>query len=303
MNQFTVLESLNKGSFGTVYCAFNNVSKIFVALKVEREDLKQSQIYNEARVYQSFKDTPGFAEQHAFLTQNSQRILVLELLGSNLFELFDECKHQFSLKTVSMIALQLIDRLETFHSRGYIHRDIKPQNIMIGRGDKKNTLFLADFGLTTPFMPARRDGILPPLVTSQVTGNQLFSSTSNHMNFQQGPKDDLESLAYMLVYLLTGSLPWSNIQTTDPKQRANILTNTKMTSSVMDICRECPDVFADFLRAIKSLKSDETPNYAFLKGMFINLMEENELENDLVFDWTPKHVEKKYTLSRRRGTR
>ena len=113
LNQYTVLESLNKGSFGTVYCAYNNVTKTFVALKVEREDLKQSQVYNEARVYQYLKDTPGFAVQHAFLAQQNQRILVLELLGANLLELFKECGHKFSLKTVTMIALQMIDRLET----------------------------------------------------------------------------------------------------------------------------------------------------------------------------------------------
>lgn len=303
LNQYTVLESLNKGSFGTVYCAYNNVTKTFVALKVEREDLKQSQVYNEARVYQYLKDTPGFAVQHAFLAQQNQRILVLELLGANLLELFKECGHKFSLKTVTMIALQMIDRLETFHSRGFIHRDIKPQNILIGRGDKSKILYLADFGLTSPFLPARRDGILPPLVTAQVTGNQLFSSTGNHMNYQQGPKDDLESLAYMLVYLLTGALPWSNIQTTDPNKRANILTNTKMTSSVTEICKDCPDMFGDFLRTIKSLKSDDTPDYNALKQMFIDFMEENEIQNDLMFDWAPIHKEQKYSLKIRRGPR
>ena len=297
---YHVVGCLNQGSFGKVYVAESIAKKEFVALKVEKDDLKPSQILNESKIYALLSGKTGFAKNSCLLNIPGSRVLVLELLGVNLLELFAECGQRFSLKTVLMIAIQMLDRLETLHSIGYVHRDIKPQNVMIGRGPKSSTFYLVDFGLAAKFDRHKKETGLPPLVLTQVTGNQLFASVGNHLNLEQTPKDDLESLGYMIVYLLNGKLPWSGLVEKSKTKVANILTNTKMTSSVYEITGDAPEEFATYLRMIKALKTEEIPDYQKYRDLFMNLYKESGFEEDDVFDWTPIYKEAQYTVSNKK---
>ena len=297
---FNVVGCLNQGSFGKVYVAENISKKEFVALKVEKDDLKPSQILNESKIYSLLSGQVGFAKNCSLMNLPGSRVLVLELLGVNLLELFAECGHHFSLKTVLLITLQMLDRLETLHSVGYVHRDIKPQNVMIGRGPNSSIFYLVDFGLASQFDRTKKESGLPPLVLTQVTGNQLFASVGNHLNIEQTPKDDLESLGYMIVYLLNGKLPWSGLVEKNKTKVANILTNTKMTSSVYEIIGDAPEEFATYLRMIKALKSDEIPEYQKYRDLFMGLFKENGFEEDNFFDWTPIYKEMQFSIPQKK---
>lgn len=116
----------------------------------------------------------------------------------------------------------MIDILEKFHSLGYIHNDMKPQNIMTklptngapsGPANNPNQLFLIDFGLTTSATDYSK---------YKFKGTPYFASNSALLKIGTGPKDDLESLLYILVYFYYGELPW---QRDLPVLKEDIMSN------------------------------------------------------------------------------
>lgn len=121
--------------------------KINVAIKLEPTKAKHPQIYSESKLYQALKSGVGIPELYWSGTQGNYNILIIELLGPSLEVLFNSCNRKFSLKTTAMIADQMISRIQYVHSKNYIHRDIKPDNFLIGYGRKSTTIYIIDFGL------------------------------------------------------------------------------------------------------------------------------------------------------------
>jgi serine/threonine protein kinase len=131
----------------------------------------------------------------------------MELIGYDLEEIQQRVKNKkFTLKTVLMIALQTIDRLEALHSIGYIHRDIKPDNVAIGIKEQSKTIYLLDFGLVV-----KANAPIPVEEKNKVVGTLGFMSLRAHESKKATYWDDIECLIYTLVFLLEGTLPWMQI--------------------------------------------------------------------------------------------
>jgi len=146
------------------------------------------------------------------------RILVMELLGVSLSELFIYHKEKFSLKTVCMLAIKMINAVEFFHSKGLLHRDIKPGNFVTGRGEKGNELYLIDYGLASPYIES--DGRHIPYSTSaRFHGTDKYASINNHRKIEPGRRDDLESIGYLIIYFATGNLPWAKLHSDAKKMK------------------------------------------------------------------------------------
>lgn len=140
-------------------------------------------------------------------------VIVMEMLGANLEKLFNTCNRRFSLKTVTQIALQLLDRIEFIHSKGVLHRDIKPENFVIGKWEEKdisirNTLHIVDFGLSKFYLNQVTGAHNPPLTGKELTGTARYVSLRTHNGEEQSRRDDLEAIGHMLIYFMRGSLPW-----------------------------------------------------------------------------------------------
>ena len=133
--------------------------------------------------------------------------MVIEMLGPSLEDLFNYCGRKFSLKTVLLLADQLISRIQVLHEKGYLHRDLKPENILIGLEESASTLFLIDYGLAKKWKMVNGDHI-PYKEGKSLTGTARYASANTHLGIEQSRRDDLEGAGYVLLYLLMGELPW-----------------------------------------------------------------------------------------------
>lgn len=132
----------------------------------------------------------------------------MDLLAQNLEELFVMCKRSFTLKTVLMLADQLISNLEYIHFKNFVHRDIKPENFLIGSGRKSHVVHTIDFGLSKRYRDVRTYEHVPLKDGKPIIGKCRYASINSHKGMEQSRRDDMEALGYMLIYFLKGTLPW-----------------------------------------------------------------------------------------------
>ena len=162
-----------------------------VAVKFEPAKTKFPQLYYEAKLYKAFED-PGIPKVHWFGTEGDFNIMVMDLLGPSLEDLFEYCRRKFQLKTVLMIGIQMIQRIEYVHRNGYLHRDIKPDNYLIGVGKRQHVVYLIDFGLAKRFKDSKTGRHIPYRDNKQLTGTARYASLNTHLGIEQGRRDDLE---------------------------------------------------------------------------------------------------------------
>ena len=204
----------------------------------------------------------------------------MDYLGSSLDVLFEQQNKKFSLKTTCMLGIQMIDRIEFLHSKKYIHRDIKPANFLMGRGEKSHVLYLCDFGISKKYWT--NSGHVEEKYLGKFAGTKRFASVNSIKGNQQSRKDDLISIAYVLINFLKGSLPWDVGK--DDKQKLSIKTSTK----IQDLCKGLPQEIFEFLWCIDTLKFDEVPKYKLLKEYLQKGIINSKEKIDYKYDWCNK---------------
>lgn len=128
------------------------------------------------------------------------------------------CNKKFDLKTVAMIAIQMLERIQFLHLKGFIHRDVKPDNFVIGSDSKGYKIYLIDFGLAKRYLD--KDGNhIPYKDNKNLTGTARYASLNTHLGIEQGRRDDLECIGNVLLYLLKGDLPWQNMRANNKKEK------------------------------------------------------------------------------------
>jgi len=152
--------------------------------------------------------TPGVPTIHWFGSEGDYNVMVMDLLGPSLEDLFQYCGKKFSLKTTLMVADQIVSRLEAMHNLNFIHRDMKPDNFLVGKGKKQDMVFMIDFGLAKRFRDPKTQKHIPYRDGKSLTGTARYASLNCHVGVEQARRDDLESLGFIMIYFLKGSLPW-----------------------------------------------------------------------------------------------
>ncbi|PNP52109.1 hypothetical protein THARTR1_07318 [Trichoderma harzianum] len=289
-NRWRLENIIGQGGFGSVYIATDLQTKQIVAVKLQTLPATSSpsqmdNLESEASYYTLLHNRPGIATFHENGRQENYEFMVYELLGASLQNLFYRCGKKFSLKTTLMIADQLLQRLETFHSQDIVHRDIKPDNIAMGFGKENGkTVYLLDFGLVGDYTQDKKVVTAPSYA---FCGTYYWAAIAAHLDRSQSPKDDLESLAYMLIYFARGSLPWQGYA--NENEPTNVLqecvTRLKLTLPIDLICEGLPSAFSRHLKYVRSLTYNDKPNYAKMRAMYRRLMKRRGYQYDGVYDW------------------
>jgi len=284
--QYKILKKIGEGAFGKVYKGIHRRTNEVVAIKIENKQSKTvNRLKHESLVYEYFNNSVGFPKVYNFIERDSDFIFIMEFLGPNLEELFKFCNRKFSLKTVLMVAIQVLNRIEKLHVNGFIHRDIKPDNFLIGVSKKKKgRIFLIDLGLAKKYV-TRNNKHISYKDKKHFTGSYRYSSIRNHRGIEQSRRDDLESVGYMLLYFLTQKLPWQGLGGKDRTSKKKRIFTVKKTISLENLCHNVPEEFLLYMRHCRSLKFTDTPDYAYLKNLFINLFKSNKYKLDFMYDW------------------
>jgi len=182
-----------------------------VAVKLEPVQSKRPQLLYEYQLYRVLAGSVGIANVRWYGVERDFNVLVLDQLGPSLEDLFNFCGRKFSTKTVLMLAEQCIVRIENLHEKGFLHRDVKPDNLLMGLGRRANQVYLIDFGLSKKYRDSRTQQHIPYCENKNLTGTARYASLNTHLGIEQGRRDDMESLGYLMMYLLRGSLPWQGL--------------------------------------------------------------------------------------------
>ena len=283
--KFRVGPKVGSGSFGEIYAGTNVHTGEEVAIKLEPIKSKHPQLLYESKIYRVLQNGYGIPGVKWFGSEGDYNVLVIDLLGPSLEDLFNYCGKRLSLKTVLMLADQMIARLEFMHSRSYIHRDVKPDNFLIGTGTRKHVCHVIDFGLAKKYQDPRNGRHIPYIEGKNLTGTARYASINTHLGIEQSRRDDMESLGFVLMYFLRGSLPWQGLKAATKKQKYQRILERKQATHPEQLCRGYPNEFRDFFAHCSSLGFEDRPDYRYLRRIFKNLFERQGFEDDATYDW------------------
>nr|GMD94758.1 casein kinase 1-like protein 3 [Ipomoea batatas] len=284
--KFKLGRKIGSGSFGEIFLAKHIDTFEVVAVKIENNKTKHPQLLYEAKLYNILQGGSGIPHIKWSGVDGEDNALVLDLLGPSLEDLFVYCGRKFSLKTVLMLADQMMTRIEYVHSKGFLHRDIKPDNFLMGLGRKANQVYIIDFGLAKRYRDATTNRHIPYRENKNLTGTARYASCNTHLGIEQSRRDDLESLGYVLLYFLRGSLPWQGLKAATKKQKYDKICEKKLSTPIEVLCKSHPVEFASYFHYCHSLTFDQRPDYGFLKRLFRELFTREGYEFDYIFDWT-----------------
>eukprot|EP01062_Namystynia_karyoxenos_P006707 TRINITY_DN1234_c1_g1_i1.p2 TRINITY_DN1234_c1_g1~~TRINITY_DN1234_c1_g1_i1.p2 ORF type:complete len:416 (+),score=141.24 TRINITY_DN1234_c1_g1_i1:161-1408(+) len=303
--RFELKRKLGSGSFGDVYQGYDRNMQRDVAVKLEHQKARYPQLRNEVKILKLIgamkKRSAGYTRVFWDGVEGEFSVMVMEYLGPSLEVLFDYCKRKFSLKTTLMLGEQMIRRLEALHNVLFLHRDIKPDNFVLGRGSYGHHVYLIDFGLSKRYWNAKTDQHVEYQDGRPLVGTARYTSLATHLGIEPSRRDDLEALGYVLLYFVKGTLPWMGIQATG-RDKIIKIGEKKESMSIDALCRGEHPCWRRYMCYVRTMKYEEQPDYSALRRMLRRAMEEERHECDWVYDWVA-YRRKRLRLQKRRAKR
>lgn len=268
LKRVVMLEEIGSGSFGKVYLAKYR-SGGYVAAKIDN-DKKSSKIPREINIYYKLlkRGCRGYIPKiYDHIDSNGRGIILMQLMGPSLDDMFEKCSNKFSLETTLELADQIITIMEKMHKARYIHRDIKPNNFMIGRGKNKNRVYILDFGLSKSYI-SRQGEHIPVCEGRSLIGTARYASVNMHMGIEPTRRDDMESIGYMLIYFMKGRLPWQGLKRTKEMSHLKRIGEVKICTNIDIMCDGLPPCFKEYVYYCRNLGFDQEPDYDHMRYLF-----------------------------------
>ena len=284
-NKYKLIRKLGQGSFGSIYQAQSKCSNKYYAVKLE--EMRQNQfVLEEESIFISYLNCPRIPKLKTFGYSGSLIILVMELLGDSLDKIFDKLpSRKMSIRCVCNIAYQLLMIFEIIHNCNIIHRDIKPANVAIGFEEKSKFIYLLDFGLSKKYRSSKTKKHFPFVQGNKLIGNARYSSINALDGGTQSRRDDLESLGYLLLYLLLGRLPWQGHISHSKEDKYYKIREIKKNTTPEELCQGLPPQIQEYVEYTRNLEYEADPDYNYLKNLFLTILKHYNWEFDYYYDW------------------
>eukprot|EP00754_Rhynchopus_humris_P001970 Rhum_TRINITY_DN11115_c0_g1::Rhum_TRINITY_DN11115_c0_g1_i1::g.42408::m.42408 len=284
---------VGSGTFADVYEARGIPNRERVCMKIEERT--QKKVQQEFSVLSRLAGCRVTPEVYELVKCPTANIMVFELLGPSLDDLLKKGDaKKLSLNTTALVAASMINCIRYVHEAGFLHRDIKPHNFVIGNRGGRDRLYIIDFGLSksyyqTSYTTPNTIRHVPFATHRPFVGTQRYVSINAHNGNEQGRRDDLESIAYVVIYLAKGTLPWQGKgRKLEKKMRLKLISDEKQNVSIPTLCHDLPAAFAKFLVGSRQLKFEAKPDYDALIAMFWNLY-----DPALKLDWVESGLAQK----------
>jgi serine/threonine protein kinase len=277
-DNYKFLIELGSGSFGSVWRVIDKKTKKEYAVKIEDKNNK-SRLKNEYKIYKKLREFGinfGIPKVKCYFESQKKCYLIMQLLGKSLDQVLNEINMPFDLATVLKLGIQIIKLLEIIHSTGFLHRDIKPNNFLIGTGEDKDCVFIMDFGLSKKYMSGGEH--IKINYDKSLVGTARYASINVHNGIEPSRRDDLESVGYMLIYLLVKKLPWQGLKKKKNSDHIKLIGECKLKTSINELCKGLPECFKEYIKYCRELKYEEKPDYNYLKNLFYKTVTEENLE-------------------------
>ena len=283
-SKYKAIKKLGEGSFGKVYKAEYNGDNY--AIKMENKSKEQGLLELEATIM-SYLKGPNIPFIKSYGYSGDFNVLVMQLLDKSLEDLINKY-NTFSIKTVAILGYQMVNIMQYIHDRHIIHRDIKPDNFVMGAQEDNAKLYILDFGLAKKYRSSRTLVQYPYVKKKKLTGTARYASIHALEAYEQSRRDDLESVGYVLMYFLRGNLPWQGLKVRSKEDRYKKILEKKKETSSQDLCKEFPHEFFEYVDYSKNLEYEENPDYDFLRQKFLDVLKGLNEEMDYIYDWTTK---------------
>ena len=290
-NKYKVQNLLHLSTKGSVYKGVNIKDNTPVAIKLIKKNEKYNLLESEAYYLYYIKGF-GIPKIFSYGHFGIYNVLIEELLGKSLIQIFNEkSQKKFNIKDICLIALQSIDRLEYIHSKFLVHRDIKPDNFVIGRNNP-NVIYLIDFEYSHKYKSSRTGKHIRFKTLKYAYGSLGYLSINGNKGYEQTRRDDLESLGYMLIFLATGTLPWFQVEKLKLNKVEKYFFVYKIKKSLNSkiLCKDLPEEIAKYYDYCKGLFFEEEPDYNYLRSLFKTILIRINHKNDFNFSWISNKI-------------
>ena len=256
-------KKLGEGIFANIYAGTFLPTNEEVAIKIQKNN-EYLYVLNEILIYQKFNGLEGIPKIYWSGKYNNNDTIIMQVLGQSLQKYFYTRNKKLNLWEIKSIGIQALNILEFVHNNGIVHGDIKPSSFYFGLNENFK-IYLADFGFAFEFKDCLTGIHIPFNINAGSFGDPKFCSKNFLRGCRKSRRDDIESLGYILVYLIKGFLPWES------SNDAINIRQIKLSISLNDLCFGLSFNLWEFIAYSWNLKFHEKPNYNYLRDLLINL--------------------------------
>lgn len=273
--RYNMHEKLGNGNFGSVYKGKHYKNNNHVAIKLESINSHIKLLQHETIIlkYLYEHDTRNIPAIYWYGLHNEYLCLVMTLYDCSLYD-YIISKNEIPISKIKSIMYQLIHIIHSVHDNCVIHRDIKPQNIMIKNGD----LYLIDFGFSTFYIDSEGEHA-ENTCSQDIIGSPKYVSYYVHSGYISSRRDDLISIGYLYLFLHEKLLPWENIiddesindnytETSIYHYKNIIRLEMKKLENITNMLTTSDKGLNNYLKYVYSLEYEETPNYDIIEKVF-----------------------------------